>query len=185
MKMQWRQLSATHGERTIPRQWPCWHLDPGFPASRTVRKLSHPVLFGYGSLACLRHSVNLSGKEKGQKIRWEQSSLVAQMVKHLYAMQETRVQSLGWEDPLEKEMAAHSSILAWKIPWTAEPSGLLSMGLQRVRHDWTTSLHFMLKADLLYCLFQAGRSLEQEILDSGNRVSFSKQQFFLPALFSS
>ena len=62
------------------------------------------------------------------------ASLVAQMVKRLSAMQETRVRSLGWEDPLEKEMAAHSSILAWKIPWTAEPGRLLSMGLQRVRH---------------------------------------------------
>ena len=62
-------------------------------------------------------------------------SLVAQMVKRLSAMQETRVPSLGFEDPLEKEMAAHSSILAWEIPWTAEPGRLLSMGLQRVRHD--------------------------------------------------
>ena len=61
--------------------------------------------------------------------------LVAQMVKHLSAMQETWVRSLGWEDPLEKEMAAHSSILAWKIPWTAEPGRLPSMGSQRVGHD--------------------------------------------------
>ena len=60
------------------------------------------------------------------------ASLVAQTVKHLSAMQETWVQSLGCEDPLEKEMAAHSSILAWKIPWTAEPGRLLSMGSQRV-----------------------------------------------------
>ena len=49
--------------------------------------------------------------------------------------QETQVQALGWEDPLEEEMATHSSILAWKIPRTAEPGGLQSMGLQRVRHD--------------------------------------------------
>ena len=64
------------------------------------------------------------------------TSLVAQMVKcRLSAMQETQVQSLGWEDPLEKEMAAHSSILAWKIPWTAEPGRLLSMGSQRIGHD--------------------------------------------------
>ena len=62
-------------------------------------------------------------------------SLVAQMVKCLSAMQEIQVRSLGWEDPLEKEMAAHSIILAWKIPWTAEPGRLLSMGSQRVRHD--------------------------------------------------
>ena len=53
---------------------------------------------------------------------------MAQTVKRLSAMQETGVRSLGWEDPLEKEMAAHSSILAWKIPWTAEPGRLLSMG---------------------------------------------------------
>ena len=60
------------------------------------------------------------------------ASLVAQTVKRLSAMQETRVQSLGWEDPLEKEMAAHCSILAWKIPWTVEPGRLLSMGLQLI-----------------------------------------------------
>ena len=50
-------------------------------------------------------------------------------------MQETRVQSLGWEDPLEKEMAIYSSILAWRIPWTEEPGRLQPMGLQKVRHD--------------------------------------------------
>ena len=61
--------------------------------------------------------------------------LVAQMVKHLPAMQETRVRSLVREDPLEKEMATHSSTLAWKIPWTKEPSKLQSMGSQRVGHD--------------------------------------------------
>ena len=60
---------------------------------------------------------------------------MAQTVERLSAMQETRVQSLGWEDPPEKEMAAHSSILAWKIPWTAEPGRLPSMGSQRVGPD--------------------------------------------------
>ena len=57
------------------------------------------------------------------------------MVKRLSAMQKTQVHSLGWEDPLEKEMAAHSSILAWKIPWITEPGRLLSMGSQRLGHD--------------------------------------------------
>ena len=57
------------------------------------------------------------------------------MVKYLPTMQEIRVQSLGQEDPLEKEMAIHSSILAWRIPWTEEPGGLQSMGSQRVGHD--------------------------------------------------
>ena len=68
------------------------------------------------------------------------ASLVAQTVKRLSAMWETWVLSLGQEDPLEKEMAMHSSTLAWKIPWTEEPARLLSMGLQRVRHDRGTSL---------------------------------------------
>ena len=63
------------------------------------------------------------------------ASLVAQMVKRLPVMQETRVQFLGQKDPLEKEMAIHSSTLAWKIPWTEEPDRLQSMGSQRVGHD--------------------------------------------------
>ena len=63
------------------------------------------------------------------------ASLVAQMVKNLPAVQETQVQSLGQEDPLEKGMATYSSVLAWKIPWTQEPGGLQSMGLHRVGHD--------------------------------------------------
>ena len=63
------------------------------------------------------------------------TSLVAQMVKHLPAMQETWVQSLGQEDSLEKEMATHSSTLGWKIPWMEEPGRLQSMGSQRVGHN--------------------------------------------------
>ena len=61
--------------------------------------------------------------------------VVAQMVKNLAVMQETRVLSSGWEDPLEKGMATHSSILAWRIPWTEEPGGLRSRGLHRAGHD--------------------------------------------------
>ena len=63
------------------------------------------------------------------------ASLVAQTVKHLSTMWETRIRSLGWEDPLEKEMTTHTSTLAWKIPWTEEPGRLQSMGSQRVKHD--------------------------------------------------
>ena len=63
------------------------------------------------------------------------ASLVAQTVKRLPVVRETWVQSLGWEDPLEKEMATHSSTLAWKILWTEEPGRLQSMGSQRVGHD--------------------------------------------------
>ena len=64
-----------------------------------------------------------------------EASLLAQLVKRLPAMRETQFLSLGWEDALEKEMATHSSIHAWKIPWTEEPGRLQSMGSQRVRHD--------------------------------------------------
>ena len=60
------------------------------------------------------------------------------MVKILPKMQETQIQSLGWEDSLEKGMTTHSSILAWEIPWTVEPGGLQSMGSQRVGHDLAT-----------------------------------------------
>ena len=63
---------------------------------------------------------------------------MAQTVKHLSTMRETQVLSLGWEDPLKKEMAIHSSTIAWKIPWIEEPGRLQSMGSQRVGHDWAT-----------------------------------------------
>ena len=72
------------------------------------------------------------------------ASLVAQTVKCLPAMLKISVWFLGREDPLEKEMAPHSSTLAWKIPWTEEPDRLQSMGSQRVRHDWPTSLSLSL-----------------------------------------
>ena len=64
-----------------------------------------------------------------------QASLVAQTVKNLPAMQETQDASLGWEDPLEEEMATHSSILVWEITWTEDPGELESMGSQRIGHD--------------------------------------------------
>ena len=73
------------------------------------------------------------------RILW--TSLVAQTVKNLSAMQETQVRSLGWEDPLEEEIATHSSILAQEIPWTIAHQAPLSMGLQRVGHDRSNSVH--------------------------------------------
>ena len=78
-----------------------------------------------------------------------QASLIAQLVKNLPAMQETLVRFLGWEDPLEKEIATHSSILAWEIPWTEEPGGLPSMGSQRVGHDWVTEHAYLLSRNVL------------------------------------
>ena len=79
------------------------------------------------------------------ELNWEAflSSLVAQRLKSLPPMWETQVRSLGREDPLEKEMVTHSSILAWRIPWTEKPGRLQSTGSQRVRHDWATSLTYL------------------------------------------
>ena len=79
------------------------------------------------------HNVKLLSIKKNEVMPF--AFLVAQRIKHLPAMQEARVRSLGWEDPLEKEMATYSSILAWRIPWTEEPGGLQSTGSQRVGHS--------------------------------------------------
>ena len=83
------------------------------------------------------HNVKLLRIKKNEVMPF--ASLVAQRIKRLPAMQETRVRSLCWEDSLEEEMAIHSSILAWRIPWTEEPGGPQSTGSQRVGHDWETS----------------------------------------------
>ena len=100
-------------------------------------------------------------------------SLLAQMVKNLPAMQETWVRSLGGEDPLEKEMATHSGILAWRIPWTEECGGLQFMGSQRVRHNWATSLSlfwvecdkcFVFHAKVLGCKWQKPVCLLWEVV---------------------
>ena len=72
------------------------------------------------------------GSSQKKELLWR--NFLTQTVKNLPAMQKTQVQSLGWEDSLEKGMATHSSILAWRIPWTEEPGGLQSMGSQRVGH---------------------------------------------------
>ena len=75
------------------------------------------------------------GEGISYSLQYSWVSLVAQMVKNLPAMWETWVQYLSWEDPLKESRATHSSILAWRTPWTKEPGGLQSMGLQRVGHD--------------------------------------------------
>ena len=81
--------------------------------------------------------------------------LVAQRLKHLPAMQETQVRSLGWKDPLEKEMTTHSSILARRIPWTEKPGGLQSVGSHRVRHDWATSLTYLRRVRICFACVHA------------------------------
>ena len=99
-----------------------------------------PSLLDIFWLSSTSHSTSLGPVWLRPVLALVKASLMAQTVKRLPAMQETRAQSLGREDPLEKEMETHSSTLAWKIPWTEEPGGLESMGSQRVRHDWVTSL---------------------------------------------
>ena len=87
-------------------------------------------------------SIPRSGRSPGEGIgypfKYSWASLVAQTVKNLPAMWEICIWSLGWEDPLQEGLATHSSVLAWRIPWTEEPGGLQSMGLQRVGHNWAT-----------------------------------------------
>ena len=91
---------------------------------------AHPAGFAVGKPGAQRGEDQL-----GSPSTPTVASLVAQTVKHLSAVQETQVRALGWEDPLEKEMAIHSRTIAWKIPWTEEPGRLQSMGSQRVGHD--------------------------------------------------
>ena len=87
------------------------------------------------------------------------ASWASQGVNNTFAMQETWIWSLGWEDPLEKEMAIHSSTIAWEIPWTEDPGRLQSMGSQRVRHDWATSLYRMCMLFLLNIIISGFVSL--------------------------
>ena len=103
----------------------------GFPHS-SVDKESTCNAGDPGSIPGSRRS---PGEGIGYPFQCSWASLVVQLVKNVPSMQETRIRPLGWEDPLEKGMATHSSILAWRIPWTEEPGRLQSMGLQRVGLD--------------------------------------------------
>ena len=108
---------------------------PRTPGNQCLSACTQP---GFTRFPRLTVSILIGGQ--GVKHPWQLTSLVAQTVKCLPTMWETQFQSLGGEDPLEKEMAPHSSTLAWKIPWMEEPGRLQSMGSQRVGHDWATSL---------------------------------------------
>ena len=97
--------------------------------------------------------------------RW--ASLVTQRVKNLPAMQETQVWSLCWKDPLEKGMATHSSIHAWRIPWTEEPGGLQSMGSQIVKHKCVTNtFHFHWEMHFAYSTFSGFISYTSDYFSS-------------------
>ena len=108
-----------------------------------------------------------AGENFWESLGQHRTSLVAQTVKRLPTMRETWVQSLGWEDLLEKEMATHSSILAWKIPWTEEPGRLQSMGSQRVGHNWATSLSLLDSMEIKLAILKESNpeySLERRML---------------------
>ena len=107
--------------------------------SRTTSIFFLPLNHQGSPYYCNKKSMDAKTVSERLKTNKTFASLVAQMVKHLPAMRETWVRPLGWEDPLEKEMANHSSILAWRIPWTEDPGRLQSMGSQRLGHDWATS----------------------------------------------
>ena len=107
------------------------HTISGFPGSSAGKDSACNA--GYPGL--ISESGISPGEGIGYPFQYSWASLVAHMVNNLPTMWETWVRSLGWEDPLEKETATHSSILAWKIPWTEERGGLLCIGSQRVRHD--------------------------------------------------
>ena len=130
----WAQVVPRFADSSLaPFLTPCWHSQEGWLGGDSVRTGFIYIWLSYWPPLWLSAHHLPSLKPECLICR---TSLVAQMVKCLSAMQETRVWSLGWENPLEKEMAAHSSILAWKIPWMVEPGMLPSTGLQRVGHNW-------------------------------------------------
>ena len=137
----WRQPP---GEAFPSLRWPRFLCGPGRAARAccagwvpALRQTSQEAFWRFSSSRCSfldnRPATGIRTGDVPGTSRW--ASLVAQKVKRLPAMRETRVRFLGREDPLEKEMAIHSSTLAWKIPWTEEPDRLQSMGSQRVGHD--------------------------------------------------
>ena len=120
----------------------CWQVLPVLLLYRNEILLCGLFCVWLLSLKIMQHSFILLHVLWLTHLRW--TSLVAQMVKHLPTVWETQVQSLGQEDLLEKEMATHSSILAWKIPWMEEAGRLQSMGSQRIGHNWATSFSLSL-----------------------------------------
>ena len=106
-------------------------------------------------------------------------NFVAQTVKRLPTTWETWVQSLDRDDILEKEMATHSSTLAWKIPWMEDPGGLQSMGSKRVKHDWATSLSYIYVID---CNVSAQNSYVEVLIPSSIMWLFLKTEFFRRSL---
>ena len=110
------------------------------------------------------------------------ASLMVQQVKNRPAMWETWVQSLGWEDSLEKEMATHSSILAWKIPKTEEPGRLQPMGIQRVGHDWMTEHACMPLISKAWALFTAACILHKQAILINLLLAYHFASHWIPSV---
>ena len=110
-------------------------ISPHTSLNQAVQSLSRVRLFATPWTAAHQASLSITNSQSLLKLTPNGISLVAQTVKCLPTMQETRVRSLGWEDPPDKEMATHSSTLAWKSPWMEEPGRLQSKESQRVGHD--------------------------------------------------
>ena len=108
-----------------------WCVSEGLPVVTTL-----PLCWGMRTVG---EVVIVWGQEPCEKYHLLNFAVNLKPIKNLPAMQDTRVQSLGWKDPLEKGMATHSSILAWRIPWTEEPGKLQAIGSQRVGYDWGTN----------------------------------------------
>ena len=135
----WKQPRCPSADEWIRKLWYIYIMEY---YSATKKKTFKSVLMRWMKLEPIMQS-EVSQKEKHQYsilthiygIQKDGRASIFQRLKHLPTMLETRIRSLGQEDTLEKEMATHSSILAWKIPWTEEPGRLQSMGSQRVRHN--------------------------------------------------
>ena len=127
-------LNPSPSSLPIPSLWvvPAHQPQASSIVHRTWTGNSFHIIFNGGG------SINNVWLQEGFVESW--ASLMALMVKDLPTIPQTWVRSLDQEDPLEKRMATYSSILAWRIPWTEEPSGLQSMGSQRIRHDWATNI---------------------------------------------
>ena len=109
--------------------------------------------------------------------------LLAQTVKNLPAILETWVWSMGWEDPLEKRMATHSSILAWRIPWTEESGGLQSMGSQRDRHSWVTDTFIFHFTENLLMLSFSDFLLTSLVIHNRKHTTFKNNNFIFHCNF--
>ena len=121
--------------KRLPAMWDTWVLSLGWEDLLEKEMATHSSILAWRIQQTEEHGRLQSMGSQSRTRLSDFTYLLTRMVKHLPAMWETRVLSLGWEDLLEKEMATHSSTLAWRIPWMEEPGRLQSMGSQRVGHN--------------------------------------------------